>query len=70
LAKSGEKWIVKAAEQKLSGMHWLDVLPTFYRDLENEKLVPKGDLAERNLPKTFRVIKGMSDSNFFLFEYP
>eukprot|EP01102_Stenamoeba_stenopodia_P006996 TRINITY_DN1954_c0_g2_i1.p1 TRINITY_DN1954_c0_g2~~TRINITY_DN1954_c0_g2_i1.p1 ORF type:complete len:1409 (-),score=515.63 TRINITY_DN1954_c0_g2_i1:121-4347(-) len=58
LAKSGEKWIVKTAEQKLSGMHWLDVLPTFYRDLENEKLVPKSDLAERNLPKTFRVIKG------------
>jgi len=58
LAKSGDKWIVKPAEQRLNGMHWLDVLPTFYKTLENDKLVPKADLADRNLPKNFRCIKG------------
>jgi stress response protein SCP2 len=58
LAKSGDKWIVKPTEQKVAGTHWLDILPTLYRNLENEKLVPKADLAERNLPKNFRSIKG------------
>jgi len=58
LAKSGDKWIVKPGEQRLTGMHWLDVLPTFYKTLENDKLVPKADLAERNLPRNFRCIKG------------
>ena len=51
------------AEQKLSGSHWMDVLPTIYKNLENEKLVPKSDLAERVLPKTFRVIKGMKPTS-------
>jgi stress response protein SCP2 len=57
IAKSGEKWILKAYEKLTNGMRWMEVLSSIQKLLVDDKLIPPIE-EEKAFPKPFRSIKG------------